>query len=576
MSLNFRKNSDINFKANSYSVWFLSCTLASLLCYLAVAWLSRSFGQDTLAADRPTWMVLAALSVAFVIYWLAQVLVLRLPASRPLVIGIIVSSCLFRAVLLPSTPIHEIDIYRYIWDGAVTAEGLNPYQFSPQQVLDATGSNDPHEPDLNHLVQIQNRSDSLAYSLGRIHYGDLPSPYPMVSQWVFALAAKLTPDAAAPDVRLMIMKGLLVLFDVATLLLVVLLLHETGRHLGWSLAFGWCPLVLKEIANSGHLDSIAVFFTTLAVWLLVKTCRRMTDSSQPAKIGAAMGIGVVLALAIGAKLYPMVLLPLFAILWWRRFGFGSSISGLLVVVAISFLLLKPLLMDSSQREGVGAFLKHWEMNDLVFMVVLENLRPQAEVEAKSLPWFVAIPDDWSRAIVVRWAKLVRWLRQDLLGLLPNEVELLQQEPLDSKQSIRHSSFQLARVLTGALTAAIALWLAIKLTVAEQTPADWCRAAMLTLAWFWLLCPTQNPWYWCWVMPLLPFARYRAWHAIAACSMLYYLRFWLRTHFPEPPVVGIRYDGENFYYFVIVWIEYAPCLIWLFIEWFKDFRNTSGD
>ena len=39
--------------------------------------------------------------------------------------------------------------------------------------------------------------------------------------------------------------------------LVLRLLTQTGRHRGWAIAYGWCPLVIKEIANSGHLDALA-------------------------------------------------------------------------------------------------------------------------------------------------------------------------------------------------------------------------------------------------------------------------------------------------------------------------------
>ena len=42
-----------------------------------------------------------------------------------------------RLLLLPSHPIQEIDLYRYIWDGEVSAAGVSPWEFSPAQVLAA-------------------------------------------------------------------------------------------------------------------------------------------------------------------------------------------------------------------------------------------------------------------------------------------------------------------------------------------------------------------------------------------------------------------------------------------------------
>ncbi len=603
------------------ALWLLG--LVSLLCYLAIAWLSRQFGQETLPEDRPTLWVLAWYALAFACYWVALVLVLRRPASRWLLISIFLWSALFRAVLLPSLPVHEIDIYRYIWDGAVLAEGVSPYRFTPQQVLEALEDRSPSSLELSRLVHLHEQSPSLAAALARVHYGDLPSPYPIVSQAVFATAAYLTPDTASPEVRLVIMKELLVAFDLATLLVVVLLLGETGRNRAWCLVYGWSPLVMKEIASSGHLDSIAIFLTTLAIWLLVRTSRTLAGAVTARRLMGIVGVGMVLALAAGAKLYPLVLVPLFLTVWWRRFGWIWAGVGMTVVAIVASLLLRPLLLptanmtvsasasqsrampllDKLEKEnqagtvslsapplpadpqaGIRAFFQHWEMNDLLFMVLLENLRPQVDVEPRAQPWFVLMPDAWSRAILLCWSNWVDELKggRSLLSKRPQPTprvgaRCFAKKAPDSffgpgsKQKLRDYSFLLTRAILSLIVLAIAWrlafqWTGFQSTGPEQCPAAWCRAAMLTLAWFWLLCPTQNPWYWCWVVPLLPFAHYRAWHAVAACTMLYYLRFWLSAHFPEPPVAGTRYDGENFFYFVIVWLEFLPCLLWLFWEW----------
>ena len=65
---------------------------------------------------------------------------------------------------------------------------------------------------------------------------------------------------------------------------------------------------------------------------------------------------------------------------------------------------------------------------------------------------------------------------------------------------------------------------------------------------------------------MPFARYRTWLAVAAVTMLYYLRFYLNAHYPDPPVLGTPYDGAYFFYFVIAWIEFAPVFLALVVEW----------
>jgi hypothetical protein len=96
--------------------------------------------------------------------------------------------------------------------------------------------------------------------------------------------------------------------------------------------------------------------------------------------------------------------------------------------------------------------------------------------------------------------------------------------------------------------------------------DWLRAAFLTIAWFWLLLPTLNPWYWTWAMPLLPFARSRAWLALSGLVFVYYLRFWLTYHFAETPVLGTRYPGPWFFDYIVTWLEFGPWFLWLGRDW----------
>lgn len=571
---------------NSRRTVLLICSASlSALCYAVLLKLSWQFSAETAAEERPTIAMLGLFGGLFVVYWTALWLAVRLPETRILVTGIFGSALLFRGILLPSIPMHEIDLYRYIWDGAVLAEGVSPYRYPPKQVVEAVNAGGvDHDPVLQQLVELQASSGSLNESLNTIHYGQYPSPYPVVSQAVFALAAHVTPDASSSHTRMVIMKALLVLFDLATLWIVILLLRETGRHPGWSLAYGWCPLVMKEIANGGHLDSIAIFFTTLAVLLLVKSVKSPHRSTK-----LAVCAGGALALAIGAKLYPVILTPLFAAVWFRRISWRAAGLGVAIAGLFTALLLYPLLgagkadvahtetaasdtqpvaeaqliepppattAEVESDDGVKAFLNMWEMNDLLFMLVLENLRNQEKQEPGTRPWFVFTSGEWSRGVVTRYALA----KQSLLG--EGDLGTLQ-EPLTPYQ-LKRTSFSLARLITGGvfmLFACVLAWCA-----AGRDHADsWCRAAMLTLAWFWFTCPTQNPWYWCWVVPLLPFAKYRAWHAVAAVTMLYYLRFWLMTHYPAATVLGTTYNGTYFFYFVIAWVEFFPVLAALFFE-----------
>ena len=101
-----------------------------------------------------------------------------------------------------------------------------------------------------------------------------------------------------------------------------------------------------------------------------------------------------------------------------------------------------------------------------------------------------------------------------------------------------------------------------------------RMSELTRTSFWLLLPTLNPWYWTWAVPLLPFARNRAWLALGGLVFLYYLRFWLTYHYADAPVLGTRYSGPWFFDYVVTWLEFGPWFVWLGWGWLGRERRPS--
>jgi len=575
-----------------------------------LAALSARFAPGSEPTERPIPAVLGLLGLATVFYLAAIPTALRVAEGRRLLGIILLASLLMRAAALCSWPIQEIDLYRYLWDGAVVLEGVSPYRYSPEQVLSAAPDGElPH--DLKRLVELREGYPALGTILSRIHYGELPTIYPPTSQAVFAAAVFVTPSEANAFTCVVVIKTVLVLFDLATVLLVVALLRLAGKHIGWSVAYAWCPLVIKEFANSGHLDSVAMMLSVLALYLALRPLARGTSEETsggwrltgaeggPSRSGGRLGsakpqlagcagaplrsgpasrrwhepaAALVLALAVGAKIYPVVLLPVFFWVWRRTAGWRLATTACLVFLFATAALLWPMLPATTPEAtatadpppadgihpppsvdgalprpptdmadvapqdpsaGLRAFLRRWEMNDFLFMLVVENLRSSADVEPRYRPWFSVVPESWRTAVLSgpsRWLSVDRW----------------------------ETAFLVARFATAAAFAVIALWL-VWAARRSDDPAAWLRVAFLTLAWFWLLSPTQNPWYWTWALPLVGFARGRSWLFLSGLVMIYYLRFWLNYHWPEPPVLGTRYAGAEFFDFVVVWIEYGPWL-----------------
>jgi hypothetical protein len=560
-------------------LWLLGCL--SMLIYCGVSILSFRFRYGEGHRDRPILAVMALLAAATLGYLMALATVLRRRRFIPNADGkagkrstgllrvIILFSVAYRLVLLPSAPIQEIDYYRYLWDGRVCLGGVNPYRFSPQEV-DQWGPTAEPSSELFGLWQLTQESDAIQTVFQRVHHREVPTAYPPAAQAVFASAALVTPAAAPLWLHVLVLKALLVGFDLASLGVLVALLRRLRLPDTWCLAYGWCPLALREFANSGHLDSIAVFFTTLAMFWLVASARRSEAPESRLSVGVATAAMLALGVAVLAKSYPIILLPVVAAFLAARLGYRSLVplAALLAVMVAGYLPLcgiargergdtggitgqqivgpapagqESLAAPGSHHPwtGLGTFLMRWQMNDFLFMLAHENLRrPGPEPD----PWFVLVPGAWRESL-------------HRACLAPAADAVLPASEADP-------AFLVAQLLMGTILLGLCLrwaWGIYK----KPEPRALLQGAFLTLAWGWLLSSAQNPWYLLWSLPFMVFARYRSWFLLVGLAFLYYLRFWLEYQALATDA-GFRAARAAFD-FQVVWWEYLPFFLALLAE-----------
>ncbi|MEL6569389.1 MAG: glycosyltransferase 87 family protein [Pseudomonadota bacterium] len=333
------------------SVPIALCGLVASLLGLAV--LSSAFPYGAAIADTPwaAYVVLGTLSGA-VFLWMVSSLPSQAPTQRLLIV-IFLAGLAARLAMFGSTPVFEDDWYRYLWDGAAVANGIDPYAFPPASAapVDAFGTPRPlaSDPDLARLQTLAMDAQQIHE---RINFPYLSTIYPPLAQAGFGLSHIISPYS------LTAWRGLLLVADLAGFLVLLQILRRMGRSPLWSAAYWLNPLVIVQVFGAGHMDGLLVPFLLAAIW--------MGLANRPGLTGAA------LAGAVGVKLWPLILFPALAMRFWRS-GSGTfwftTVFGLLVA-----LLLAPQALRAIQPDdGLGAYSSSWQTHAFLFPLISDGL-----------------------------------------------------------------------------------------------------------------------------------------------------------------------------------------------------------
>ncbi len=158
-------------------------------------------------------------------------------SSREILWAIIIFSLIFRFTLLPMTPTD--DMYRYLWEGKLQLNGINPYS---------------HPPESSGLEHLRDKFFS------GINHKHLSTIYPPLMLMAFAVADYVSHSFIS-------MKFLFLLFDVLSIFLLLRFLSVMGKDSVNVLIYAWSPLILISFAASGHGDSLQIFLAILALYL---------------------------------------------------------------------------------------------------------------------------------------------------------------------------------------------------------------------------------------------------------------------------------------------------------------------
>lgn len=255
--------------------------MLTLAAYVALAISQAPLGSPVFFAI----VSVPCLVYAFVV---REVLKAGGPCTRSLFWIAIVLALGFRAPLLIRHVDASSDMVRYLYDGRVQRLGLNPYSIVPSDPALAWTHTDETR-------RMPSRNDR--------------TPYGAAAQLFFRLIATIHESTRT-------MKLALVACDLLTIAVLVAWLRQSGRSDMLALTYAWNPLVVLEIAHSGHVDALGMLLTAVSAWML------------STKRGARAAIAF--ALAVATKLLPIVLLPVF----WKRIRLRDAVAGAALFVLI--------------------------------------------------------------------------------------------------------------------------------------------------------------------------------------------------------------------------------------------------
>ncbi len=242
-----------------------------------------------------------------------------------------------RLTLFGQLPSLSDDFYRFLWDGELFAQGVHPFEATPDQWLE--------------------KGTLSAYMRERI-YPFLNSPgyftvYPPLAQYIFAVSAWFSEDIST---GVTVLRTILLAFEIGTMLLVYSLSGSAMPRQKALLAYALNPLVILEIVGNVHLEGAMLFFVLLMIYLLQKN--RLASS------------GLALGAAISTKIIPLAFMPVFIFKKIPKKWFIIMLSTGATIIILAWPLLDTSLIVGLQ-ESLSLFVKKFEFNASFYFITRE-------------------------------------------------------------------------------------------------------------------------------------------------------------------------------------------------------------
>jgi len=251
---------------------------------------------------------------------------------------LVFAGILFRLVFLMATPNLSQDFYRFIWDGQLINNGINPYLYTPNELI--------QNPSFN--IQNATLLHSAMGELSAKHH----SNYPPINQLLFSVSTFLGSGSILGSI--IGMRLIIIAADLGVLYVGKKLLQYLNQPTHLVFWYFLNPLVIIELSGNLHFEGVMFFLFVAALYLMVK--------------GKLFWAAPIYAASIMLKLVPILFLPLFL----PFLGFKKSVLFYILTVLACVIYLFPFLTPEflgNYTETVGLWFSNFEFNSGLYNLV---------------------------------------------------------------------------------------------------------------------------------------------------------------------------------------------------------------
>lgn len=239
-----------------------------------------------------------------------------------------------------STPHLSTDYFRFLWDGELFWKGVNPFDFTPNEIIHS-----------KHFIS-NNYLKELHAGMGELSQKNY-SCYTPLNQYFFIFSTWFTDSIF---INTVILKSLVAIIQLTGLMYLIKLLKLINIPVNKAFLLFLNPLFIIESIGNVHFEGVMISFLIVGFYYLIKV-----------KIFPA---GMVLSLAIQIKLIPLLLLPfLWRFLGWKKAVITYSIIGIGFLVVSMFLLNS--LNISHFTHSIRLYFELFQFNSSFLFILLQ-------------------------------------------------------------------------------------------------------------------------------------------------------------------------------------------------------------